>query len=135
LCEQVEQRRRLLESRFGTRPAFGSHVGAARYRLAVGRVISLHPHLHACVVADQGRHELVAGGIDHLSGEPDCADPDCAERARGNQVWDSFSGSLPVIFWPAGCECPGLVTGIGGMRLVWNPMLDWRLRRVDSQHR
>ena len=85
----------------------------------------VHSDLHAGVVFDWGWDELVAGGVDDLFGEFDCAGADDPECACGHEVWDSVSGVLPGGVWDLGGECAGVDAGAGGVRLVWDSDVDW----------
>ena len=88
--------------------------------------VGLHPDLHAGLVADRRRHELVAGGADHLPGQLHRAGADGPQRPRRHAVRHSVSGLLPGGVRHARRECAGAAAGPGRVRLVRHPDLDRR---------
>ena len=113
----------------------GAAVGHEGHRRAVGLDVGLHPDLHAGLVADRRRDELVAGGPHDLPGQHDRAGPDGPERPRRDQVRHPVPDLLPgVVRHPRG-QRPRALARPGRLRLVRHPDLDRRLGDLqDPRH-
>ncbi len=86
-----------LQRRLGARARFRAEVGDGELRRAVDFDGGVHPDLHARVVADRRRHELVAGGPHDLPRQPDRARADGPQRPRRHAVRHPVPRLLPRV--------------------------------------
>ena len=87
-------------------------VGYEGHRGPVDLDVGLHSHLHDCFVVDCRGDELVAGGLDHLSGQHDRARAHDLECPRRHQVRHPVSDLLPGVVWDLRCECAALLRAL-----------------------
>src|SRR5690349_9948277 len=97
-----------------------------KFRRALDLDVGVYSDLHARVVADWRRNELVAGDLHNFSRQSDCGDSDDPQRARRYALWNPLPGFLSRVVRHARREHPRANARVRGLRLVWNPNLDWR---------
>ena len=95
--------------------------------------VGLHPDLHARLVADRRRDELVAGGADDLPRQRHRAGADGAQRPRGHEVRHPVSGLLPGDVRHPRRQRAGAAAGARGLRLVRHPDVDRRLGDLQDR--
>src|SRR5262249_8281608 len=106
------------------RPAVRAPLGPQGLRGLVDLDVGVYSDVHARIVADRRRNELVAGTGRHYSGQSDRTAADGFELTRRHQVWHSFSDLLPRVIWNLGRQRAGAIACARRLRLVRNPVVD-----------
>ena len=125
-CRGGHRAEPVVQRRPRARAGGAAQVGHVQLRRALDFHVRLHPDLHAGVVADRRRHELVAGRPHDFSRQPHRARPDGPQRPCRDALRHPLPGLLPRGVRHARRQRAGPAPRARGLRLVRHPDLDRR---------